>query len=148
MEVILLGEIQNLGGLGDLVDVRPGYARNYLIPHGKAVWATDSARIKVEDRRKELAKLEEERLDIARAKAELLPEVLTIYRKASDEGTLYGSVSASDLVEVLQQAGVTVSRSEISLPDGPIKEIGESQVDILLHPEIRNGIKIAVALEP
>ena len=148
MEVILLGEIQNLGGLGDLVDVRPGYARNYLIPHGKAVWATDSARIKVEDRRKELAKLEEERLDIARAKAELLPEVLTIYRKASDEGTLYGSVSASDLVEVLKQAGVTVARSEISLPDGPIKEIGESQVDILLHPEIRNAIKIAVALEP
>ena len=147
MEVILLGEIQNLGGLGDLVNVKPGYARNYLIPYGKAVWATDAARVKVEDRRKELAKLEEERLDIARAKAELLPETLTVSRKASEEGKLYGSVSPSDLAELLQQSGVNIARSEVSLPGGPIKELGESQVEILLHPEIRNMIMVKVIEE-
>ena len=111
------------------------------------MWATDAARVKVEDRRKELAKLEEERLDIARAKAELLPETLTVSRKASEEGKLYGSVSPSDLAELLQQSGVNIARSEVSLPGGPIKELGESQVEILLHPEIRNMIMVKVIEE-
>ena len=144
MEVILLEKIQNLGSLGDHVNVKPGYARNFLIPYGKAVWATEEARSKVEERRIELAKLEEERLDVARAKAELLPEQIVVARKASEEGKLYGSVSASDIAELLADKGINIGRSEVSLPSGPIKEIGETNLDILLHPEIRATILVKV----
>lgn len=125
MDVILLEDIQNLGSLGDLVSVKSGYARNFLVPYGKAVWATDNARVKVEERRVQLAKLEEERLDVARAKAERLPAELTVARKASEDGKLYGSVSASDIAEMLRGQGIAVGRSEVTLPQGPIKEIGE-----------------------
>jgi len=103
MEVILLEKIQNLGSLGDLVNVSPGYARNFLVPYGKAVWATDNARVKVEERKIELAKSEEERLDVARAKADRLPTEITIARKSSEEGRLYGSVSAVDIAEALRE---------------------------------------------
>ena len=144
MEVILLEKIQNLGSLGDHVNVKPGYARNFLIPYGKAVWATEEARSKVEERRMELAKLEEERLDIARAKADLLPEEIVLHRKVSDEGKLYGSVTSSDIAETLVDKGINIGRSEVSLPAGPIKEIGETNLDILLHPEIRATILIKV----
>ena len=147
MDVILLEKIQNLGSLGDLVSVKPGYARNFLIPYGKAVWATKGARVKVEERQIELAKLEGERLDVARAKAELLPVELTIARKASDEGKLFGSVSAADIAQVLHEQGIAVGRSEVSLPQGPIKEIGEMDLDILLHPEIRARLVVKVVEE-
>ena len=148
MDVILLENIQNLGGLGDLVSVKPGYARNFLVPYGKAVWATDDARVKVDERRVQLAKLEEERLDVARAKAERLPAELTVVRKASEDGKLYGSVSASDIAEMLHEQGIAVSRSEVSLPQGSIKEIGEMDLDILLHPEIRARLLVKVEEEP
>ncbi|MBO67979.1 MAG: 50S ribosomal protein L9 [Acidiferrobacteraceae bacterium] len=147
MNVILLEKIQNLGGLGDLVNVKSGYARNFLIPYGKAVWATDSARIKVEERRQELAKLEEQRLDVARAKADTLPEEIRVIRKVSEEGKLYGSVSASDVASELQERGIVVGRAEISLPQGPIKEVGETTIDILLHPEIRVELRVTVEAE-
>ena len=148
MNVILLENIQNLGSLGDLVSVKPGYARNFLIPYGKAVWATDDARVKVDERRVQLAKLEEERLDVARAKAERLPAELTIARKASEDGKLYGSVSAADISEILHGQGIAVSRSEVSLPQGSIKEIGEIGLEILLHPEVRAHLLIKVVEEP
>jgi large subunit ribosomal protein L9 len=148
MDVILLEHIQNLGGLGDLVSVKPGYARNFLIPYGKAVWASDDARVKVDERRSQLAKLEEERLDVARAKAEQLPTELLVARKASEEGKLYGSVSAVDIAEMLHGQGIAVSRSEVSMPQGPIKEIGETDLDILLHPEVRTHLLVKVVEEP
>ena len=148
MDVILLEKIQNLGGLGDLVSVKPGYARNFLIPYGKAVWATDDAREKVEERRTQLAKLEEERLDVARAKAERLPAEIMVARKASDDGKLYGSVSAADIAEILHEQGIAVNRTEVNLPQGPIKEIGEVNLDILLHPEIRSHLLVKVVEEP
>ena len=148
MDVILLEDIQNLGGLGDLVSVKPGYARNFLVPYGKAVWATDNARVKVDERRVQLAKLEEERLDVARAKSERLPAELTVARKAGEDGKLYGSVSAADIAEILQEQGIAVGRSEVSLPQGPIKEIGEIDVDILLHPDIRGRLLVKVMEEP
>jgi len=147
MDVILLENIQNLGSLGDLVNVKPGYARNFLIPYGKAVWATDDARVKVDERRAQLAKMEEERLDVAHAKAERLPAELTIARKASEDGKLYGSVSAADIAEILHDQGIAVGRSEVSLPQGPIKEIGEVGLDILLHPEIRARLQVKVVEE-
>jgi large subunit ribosomal protein L9 len=147
MDVILLENIQNLGSLGDLVSVKPGYARNFLIPYGKAVWATDDARVKVDERRAQLATLEEERLDVARAKAARLPEELTVARKASEDGNLYGSVSAADISEMLHEQGIAISRAEVSLPQGPIKEIGETGLDILLHPEIRAHLLVKVVEE-
>ena len=147
MNVILLEKIQNLGNLGDLVLVKPGYARNFLVPYGKAVWATDEARVKVDERRIELAKLEEERLDVARAKSDIIPSELLVTRKAGEEGKLYGSVTALDLAEILNARGIAVGRSEITLPQGPIKEIGEVTVDILLHPEIRCTILVKVIEE-
>ena len=147
MDVILLENIQNLGSFGDLVSVKPGYARNFLIPYGKAVWATDDARVKVDERRVQLAKLEEERLDVARAKAERLPEELTVARKASEDGKLYGSVSAADIAEILHGQGIAVNRTDVSLPQGPIKEIGEVGLDILLHPEIRSHLLVKVVEE-
>ena len=148
MDVILLENIQNLGGLGDLVSVKPGYARNFLVPYGKAVWATDDARDKVDERRVQLATLEEERLDVARAKSERLPAELTVSRKAGEDGKLYGSVSAADIAEILQEQGIAVGRSEVSLPQGSIKEIGEMVLDILLHPEIRTRLLVKVVEEP
>ena len=147
MDVILLEKIQNLGSLGDLVSVKPGYARNFLIPYGKAVWSTDDARVKVDERRIELAKVEEERLDVARAKADRLPEELTVARKASDDGKLYGSVSAADIAEILQGQGIAVNRSDVSLPRGPIKEIGEVGLDILFHPEVHSHLLVKVVEE-
>jgi len=144
VDVILLENIQNLGSLGDLVSVKPGYARNFLIPYGKAVSATDDARVKVDERRAQLAKLEGDRLDVARAKAETLPAELTVARKAGEDGKLYGSVSASDIAEMLEEQGIAVSRSEVSLPYGPIKEIGEMSLDILLHPEVRAQLLVKV----
>ena len=147
MDVILLENIQNLGGLGDRVSVKPGYARNFLIPYGKAVWATDDARAKVDERRIHLASLEVERLDVARAKAESLPAELTIARKAGEDGKLYGSVSAADIAEILYGQGIAVSRSEVSLPQGAIKEIGEMGLDILVHPEVRAHLLVRVVEE-
>ena len=148
MDVILLENIQNLGGLGDLVSVKPGYARNFLVPYGKAEWATDDARVKVDERRVQLATLEDERLDVARAKSERLPAALTGSRKAGEDGKLYGSVSAADIAEILQEQGIAIGRSEVSLPQGPIKEIGEMDLDILLHPEIRAHLVVKVVEEP
>jgi large subunit ribosomal protein L9 len=147
MDVILLEDIQNLGSLGDLVSVKSGYARNYLVPYGKAVWATEDARDKIDQRRAELAKLEDERLDVARAKAQSLPTELTIPRKASDDGKLYGSVSSTDIADILHEKGIAVNRSEVSLPQGPIKEIGEIGLDILFHPDVRAQLLVKVIEE-
>lgn len=147
MNVILLEKIQNLGNLGDLVSVKPGYARNFLVPYRKAVWATEEARVKVEERRIELAKLEEERLDVAQAKADVIPGELVVIRKAGEGGKLYGSVTASDLAEMLNDRGIAVGRGEISLPHGPLKELGEISVDILLHPEVRSTMLVKVIEE-
>ena len=94
MDVILLEKISNLGELGDLVSVKPGYARNFLVPQGKAVWATAEAKTRVDERRRELAALDAERLEVAQAKLHLLPAELTLQRKAGEEGRLFGSVDA------------------------------------------------------
>ena len=147
MELILLEKVQNLGELGDVVQVKSGYARNFLVPQGKAVLATESAKHKVEERRKELAKLEGERLDAAKAKSELLPERLTVARKAGDEGRLFGSVSAVDVAELLQSAGLAIQRSEIDMPEGPIKELGDHKIHIILHPQIHQTLEITVVAE-
>ena len=147
MEIILLESIKNLGELGDVVQVRSGYARNYLVPQGMAAWATDGAKKQVEERRKELAKLDSERMDAAKAKVDLLPESVTVARRAGEEGRLFGSVSAVDIAELLQNAELAIQRSEIDMPEGAIKALGEHEIQIILHPQVRQSLKVVVTAE-
>jgi large subunit ribosomal protein L9 len=148
MEVILLDRIRNLGDLGDLVKVKPGFARNYLIPQKKAVLATSDAKQQVEERRKELAQMAAERLASSKARADLAPRAVTLSRKvASEEGHLFGSVSPHDVAEALSTADVAIERSEVAMPDGPIKELGSYQVDVILHPEVRFEVTVEVVAE-
>jgi len=146
MELILLERIQNLGELGDLVSVKPGYGRNFLIPQGKAVPASAEAKQKVEKRRRELAKLDSERREAAQAKAALLPERITVKRLSGEEGRLFGSVSPGDIAEILQAADIAVQRSEVAMPNGPLKVLGEHSVSLILHPEIH--VTLTVVVEP
>ena len=147
MDVILLEKISNLGELGDLVSVKPGYARNFLVPQSKAVWATAGAKTRVDERRRELAQLDAERLEVAQAKSDLLPAELTLQRKAGEEGRLFRSVAALDVVDSLTAMGITVQRSEVSMPNGPIKEIGEHTIEVILHAEVRKTLDVKVELE-
>jgi len=147
MELILLERIQNLGELGDIVKVKAGYGRNFLIPQGKAVSASEEAKGKVEERRRELARLDSERRDAAQAKAALLPERVTVKRLAGEEGKLFGSVSPVDIADLLQAAEINVQRSEVAMPDGPIKVLGEHTVSILLHPEVHVSLVVMVEAE-
>ena len=147
MDVILLEKISNLGELGDLVSVKPGYARNFLVPQSKAVWATADAKTRVDERRRELAQLDTERREVAQAKSDLLPAALTLQRKAGEEGRLFGSVAALDVIDSLTAMGITVQRAEVSMPNGPIKEIGEHTIEIILHPEVRKTLDVKVELE-
>ncbi|HIN61062.1 MAG TPA: 50S ribosomal protein L9 [Gammaproteobacteria bacterium] len=147
MDVILLEKISNLGELGDLVSVKPGYARNFLVPQSKAVWATAGAKTRVDERRRDLAQLDAERLEVAQAKSDLLPAELTLQRKAGEEGRLFGSVAAPDVVDSLAEMGITVQRSEVSMPNGPIKEIGEHTIEVILHSEVRKTLDVKVELE-
>ena len=147
MDVILLEKISNLGELGDLVSVKPGYARNFLVPQSKAVWATAGAKTRVDERRRELAQLDAERLEVAQAKSDLLPAELTLQRKAGEEGRLFGSVAAPDVVDSLAEMDITVQRSEVSMPNGPIKEIGEHTIEVILHSEVRKTLDVKVEWE-
>ena len=147
MDLIILARIQNLGELGDIVSVKSGYGRNFLIPQGKAVPASSDAKEKVEARRRELAKLDSERLDAAKAKAALLPDRLTVKLLAGEEGKLFGSVTPGDIAELLQAAEISVERAEVSMPDGPLKTLGEHSVMILLHPEVSTSVAVMVEAE-
>jgi large subunit ribosomal protein L9 len=148
MEVILLDRIQNLGDLGELVNVKPGYARNYLIPQRKAVPATGEAKQQVEERRKELAKLAEDRFASSKARADLASKNVQLLRKvANEEGHLFGSVSPQDIAEALSNDDITIERSEVTMPEGPLKELGSYEIDVILHPEVRFTVAVEVAAE-
>ncbi len=147
MEIILLEKIKNLGDLGDAVNVKNGYARNFLIPQKKAVRATEEAKSKVEDRRRQLAEEEGKRLDGARARAELASRSISLTRLCGEEGQLYGSVSPADIAEALTEGAAVIEKSEVFLPDGPIKQTGEFSADVILHPEVRFTITISVVGE-
>lgn len=148
MEIILLEKIQNLGDLGDVVTVKPGYARNYLIPQGKASFATEESKAEVERRRQELEAAAQQRLKEARARAETLQGfVVEVSRKASEEGTLFGSVSTADIAETVTVRGADLEKSEIDLSEGPLKTLGEHEVPVSLHPEVQLSIKVIVVAE-
>ncbi|MEJ2106244.1 MAG: 50S ribosomal protein L9 [Acidiferrobacteraceae bacterium] len=148
MNVILLDKIRNLGSLGDEVSVKAGYARNYLLPYGKAVVANEANRAKFEAERTELEKTQAEHLESARSRGEAMAGVtVQIVAKAGEEGKLFGSVGAREIVEALAASGFEAQRSEVLLPDGPLKEIGDHDVQLSLHPEVTVDIKVSIVAE-
>lgn len=149
MEVILLEKIRNLGGLGQKVKVKAGYGRNYLVPHGKAVYATKDNLAKFEARRAEFEKIEAEHLSTAKAKqAELAAlKVITISAKAGEEGKLFGSIGTRDIAEAITAAGVEVHKADIHLPQGLLRQVGEYDVEIELHSDIDTFVKISIVAE-
>ncbi len=148
MQVILMEKVVNLGGLGDIVKVKDGYARNYLIPQGKAKRATETNKKVFEERRAELERIQAGKLAAAQEIAANL-EGLTvqILRKAGVDGRLFGSVGNADISEALAAKGIEIERSLVRLPLGPLKQIGEYEVEIALHSDVVSSIKIAVGAE-
>ena len=148
MNIILLERIVNLGDLGDEVAVKSGFARNFLIPKGKAVRASKENRAVFEARRAELERVAQERLGEAQARAAKLAGVaVTISAKAGDEGKLYGSVGTHDIAEALVAQGADVAKSEIRMPAGVIRVVGEYQIDVHLHTDVNVAIKVVVVPE-
>jgi len=148
MEVILLEKVGKLGGLGDKVKVKSGFGRNYLVPQGKAVSATEANIAKFEERRAELEQVAAGKLADAQARAEKLNELeLSVVAKAGDEGKLFGSIGTKDIADAISGAGVEVAKSEVRLPEGAIRTIGEFEIGLQLHPEVTATIKLNVVGE-
>lgn len=148
MEVILLEKIANLGILGDKVKVKAGYGRNFLVPFGKAVPATKANVEAFEARRAELEAAAVGKLAEAQKRAEQLSEIeLTITAKAGDEGKLFGSIGTRDLADAITAAGVEVAKSEVRMPTGPIRTIGEFDIALQLHTDVAATVKIFVEAE-
>ena len=148
MDIILLQRIKNLGQLGDKVSVKPGYGRNYLIPQGKAVSATEANTAAFEARRAELEKQEAEQLASAQRRAEQLGEVnVVITAKAGDEGKLFGSIGTRDIAEALTAAGLTVDRTEVRLPNDALCHTGEFNIAVQLHHDVTAEVLVTVVAE-
>lgn len=148
MEVILLDKVGKLGAIGDKVTVKSGYGRNYLLPQGKAVAATAKNVAEFEARRAELEAAAAGKLSEAQARASKLAELtVTIAANAGDEGRLFGSVGTRDIAEAVSKAGVAVSKSEVRLPQGALREVGQYDIDIQLHAEVIQAVKLVVVAE-
>ncbi len=145
MDIILLKKVAGLGALGDKVTVKPGYGRNYLIPTGCAVPATAANLKAFEERRAELEKTAAELLANAQARQQQLTDLrVVVARKAGDEGRLFGSIGANDIAAAITTAGITVEKSEIRLPNGPLRVTGEHLIGIRLHSEVDCQVCIEV----
>ena len=145
MQIILMEKLVNLGGLGDVVKVKDGYARNFLIPQGKAKRATEANRKVFEEKRAELERIQAEGLVAAQAQAAKLEGLMVqITRKAGLDGRLFGSVSNFDIADALSAMGFTVDRASIRLPDGPLKSIGDTSIDVALHSDVVAKITVSV----
>ena len=148
MEVILLESVQKLGELGDKVTVKSGYGRNFLIPQKKAVPATAENLQQFEARRADLEAAAGDKLSIAKNRAKKVEELsITITTKAGEEGKLFGSITVRDVADACEAAGVELEKSEVRLPEGPIRELGEFEINIHLHPEVDAVLKLAVVAE-
>ncbi len=148
MEVILLKKVENLGALGEKVSVRPGYGRNYLIPHGYAAPATEANLKAFEERRAELERQAADALAGAEArKLELEGITLTLARRAGDEGRLFGSVGAADIATAAQAAGVSLGRHEVRVAGTTLRHTGPFEVSVRLHPEVTAALKIEIIAE-
>jgi len=148
MNVILLDKVENLGAIGDLVRVKSGYGRNYLIPSGKAALATASNIKDMEAKRSELEKKASEDLAAAKTRSELIEGMqLVISANVGSEGKLFGSVGPVDIAEAFDKVGVSIERSEIRMADGPIHEIGESEIILHLHTDLDITVNVNVVPE-
>src|SRR5688500_1949649 len=145
MEVILLEKVDNVGGIGDRVRVKSGYARNYLLPQGKATLATPANIAKLESRRAELEAKAAAELTAAQDCAKKLGGVVRkLEVQAGAEGKLFGSVGTVDIAEAIAKHGVEVERSEVRLPDGPLRVVGEHQIELHLHTDVNVGLTVVV----
>ena len=145
MQIILLEKVENLGALGDTVNVRPGYARNFLFPKGKAVPATKANVEQFEARRAELEAQSAAKLADAESRKEKIEEIeLSVAVKAGEEGKLFGSLGNRDIADLVTEAGVAVEKAEVRLPEGPIRNVGEFDIAIHLHPEVNAVLKLLV----
>ncbi len=148
MDIILLQRVKNLGKLGDKVSVKAGYGRNFLIPQGVAVAATESNTAAFEARRAELEKQEAEVLAAAQAPADQLNEVnIVITAKAGDEGKLFGSIGTRDIADALTNAGLVVDRAEVRLPNGALRHTGEFNIAIQLHHDVVAEVLVTIVSE-
>lgn len=148
MEVILLEKTRNLGDLGDKVNVKPGYGRNFLIPQGKAVPATKANVETFDQRRAELEKVANENLSAAEARREQLADLtVTMPAKAGDEGKLFGSIGTRDIAEAISATGVAIEKKEVRLPEGAIRNVGDYDIDLQLHTDVVASVKLAVVAE-
>ena len=148
MQIILLEKVVNLGNLGDIVKVKDGYARNFLIPKKMAKRATPAANAEFETRRAELEKIAAEKLAAAQVVADKLTGLsVSISRKAGLDGRLFGSVGNADIAEALKAAGFDLDRSTVRLPEGPLKTIGEFPIDVALHTDVLANITVTVVAE-
>jgi len=147
-QVILLEKIHSLGDLGQQVTVRNGYARNYLIPHAKAVPANKETIAEFEMKRAELEKIAQEKLKMAQNRATAISDlILTIPVKSAEEGRLYGSIGVSELVRAADAIGVSLEKSEICLPNGPLRQLGEHEVTVQLHSDVIALLKVNIVAE-
>ncbi|MBU2875955.1 50S ribosomal protein L9 [Marinobacter salexigens] len=148
MEVILLEKVANLGTLGDKVKVKSGYGRNFLLPYGKAAPATEANLKAFEERRAELEKAAADKLSAAQSRAEALEGAsFTVTSKAGDEGKLFGSIGVRDIADVITAAGTEVEKSEVRLPEGPLRATGEYDIELHLHSDVEVTVKLAVVAE-
>ena len=145
MEVILLEKIANLGNLGDKVAVKAGYARNFLLPFGKATPATAANLEAFEARRAELERIADEKKAEAEARAAKLADLsVTITANAGEEGKLFGSIGTRDIADAVTAAGVEIEKSEVRLPEGPLRNVGEFDVVVQLHSDVETTVKLIV----
>ena len=145
MEVILIEKVDRLGGLGDLVNVRSGFARNYLLPTGKAKVATAENVAEIEARRAEFEKIEAEALSAAEARRDQLNALdISITAKSGTEGKLFGSIGNTDIADAVVAAGVEVAKREVRLPEGPIRLAGEYEITLHLHADVDAKVKVTI----
>ncbi len=148
MQIILMEKVINLGNLGDLVKVKDGYARNFLIPRGMAKRATPAAKAEFEARRAELEKLAAEKLAAAQGVADKMAGVVVeIARKAGVDGRLFGSVTNADIADALKVQGFDVEKSGVRMPNGPLKTVSENTIDVALHTDVVAQITVKVVGE-
>ena len=146
MQVILLDKIARLGGLGDTVEVKSGFARNYLIPQGKAVMATKANVEMFEARRAELEAKLADVLAAAQARAAQVEalEAVVIESKSGDEGKLFGSIGTRDVADAITAAGVAIAKSEVRMPEGALRYTGEYEIAVQLHADVKTAVKIQI----
>jgi large subunit ribosomal protein L9 len=148
MEVILLQKVANLGNIGDKVKVKPGYGRNFLLPQGKAALCTAANLKKFEERRAEFEKVAADQFESAKLRAGQLEGFkLSLAAKAGTEGKLFGSVGTADIAEALTKGGIRIERSEVRLPGGPIRLVGEHHVKLHLHTDIEIDLPVTIVAE-